>query len=98
MGLRTREQFLDGLRDDREVYYRGERVMNVPDHAELGVAARHAAIDFQFADDSKFREIAVHQEGGEKFSAYYRMPRDSRDLLARSKLIEAGTAEGGTLV
>jgi 4-hydroxybutyryl-CoA dehydratase/vinylacetyl-CoA-Delta-isomerase len=98
MGLRTREQFLNGLRDDREVYYRGQRVKIVPDHPELGAAARHAAIDFQLAEDSTFRELAVHQEGNEKFSAYYRIPRDSTDLLARCKLIEVGTAHGGTLV
>ena len=98
MGLRTLEQFLDGLRDEREVYYRGKRVKTVPDHPELGVAARHAAIDFQMAEDPKFRDLAVHREGNEKFSAYYRIPRDSKDLLARSQLIEAGTTQGGTLV
>jgi hypothetical protein len=42
MGLRTPEQYLDGLRDGREVCYRGERVKVVPDHPELGVAARHS--------------------------------------------------------
>jgi 4-hydroxybutyryl-CoA dehydratase / vinylacetyl-CoA-Delta-isomerase len=98
MGLRTSEQFLEGLRDDREVYYRGQRVRSVPDHPELGVAARHAAIDFQLAEDTAFRELAVCQEQNEAFSAYYRIPRDAGDLQARSRLIEAGTARGGTLV
>jgi len=98
MGLRTHEQFLNGLRDDREVYYRGQRVSAVPDHPELGVAARHAAIDFQLAEDSSLCDLAVHCEENEKFSAYYRIPRDARDLHARSKLIEVGTARGGTLV
>jgi aromatic ring hydroxylase len=49
VGLRTSEQFLAGLKDGREVYYRGERVGVVPEHPELGVAARHAAIDFDLA-------------------------------------------------
>ena len=53
MGLRTAEEFLNGLRDAREVYYRGERVPMVTEHAELGVAARHAAIDFELAEDAK---------------------------------------------
>jgi hypothetical protein len=35
MGLRTPKQFLEGLRDDREVYYRGQRVKDVVEHAEL---------------------------------------------------------------
>lgn len=98
MPLRTAAQFLAGLRDAREVYYRGERVPSVVDHPELGVAARHAAIDFQLAENPQYRELAVHREGTEEYSAYFRVPRDSRDLLSRLKLIEAGTAEGATLV
>ena len=98
MGLRTSEQFLDGLRDDREVYYRGQRVRVVPDHPELGVAARHAAIDFQLAEDPALGKLAVYQEQNGAFSTYYRIPREAGDLQARSKLIEAGTARGGTLV
>ena len=98
MGLRTPEQFLDGLKDCREVYYRGQRVDSVLAHPELGVAARHAAIDFALAENSEHRELATYQEGTETCSAYYRVPRDANDLLARSKLIEAGTVEGATLV
>ena len=98
MALRTAAQFLAGLRDAREVYYRGERVASVVDHPELGVAARHAAIDFEMAENPEFHELAVHCEGDDEFSAHYRVPRNAQDLLLRSKLIEAGTAEGATLV
>lgn len=98
MGLRTREQFLDGLRDQREVYYRGERVASVPDHVELGVAARHAAIDFELAEDPRFVDLAVRRQGNQVYSAYYHVPETSGDLAARSKLIEAATTEGATLV
>jgi 4-hydroxybutyryl-CoA dehydratase/vinylacetyl-CoA-Delta-isomerase len=98
MALRTAAEFLAGLRDAREVYYRGERVPSVVDHAELGVAARHAAIDFELAENPKYRNLAVHREGADSYSAYFRVPRHTQDLLARSKLIETGTAEGATLV
>ena len=98
MGLRTADQFLAGLRDSREVYYRGERITQVPDHPELGVVARHVAIDFELAEDPRFRDLARHKEGGEEYSAYYRVPRDTSDLASRSKLIEAATGEGATLV
>jgi 4-hydroxybutyryl-CoA dehydratase/vinylacetyl-CoA-Delta-isomerase len=98
MGLRTADQFLAGLRDAREVYYRGERVPVVPDHPELGVVARHVAIDFELAEDPRFHDLARHQEGDEEYSAYYRVPRHAADLAARSRLIEAATAEGATLV
>jgi aromatic ring hydroxylase len=98
VGLRTSEQFLAGLNDAREVYYRGERVGVVSEHPELGVAARHAAIDFDLAENAKFRDLAVCRDGAEAYSAYYRIPQNPSDLLARMKLIEAGTTEGATLV
>ena len=98
MGLRTAEQFLKSLKDGREVYYRGQRVRDVTKHAELGVAARHAAIDFQLAEDPKLRDLAIRHEGNEAYSTYYHIPRSTKDLLDRSKLIETGTAHGGTLV
>ena len=98
MGLRTVEQFLQGLRDGREVYYRGQRVADVTEHPELGVAARHASIDFQLAEDPKLRDLATRREGKDTYSTYYQIPRCAQDLLDRSKLIETGTALGGTLV
>jgi len=98
MGLRTVEQFLSGLRDGREVYYRGQRVPDVTEHPELGVAARHAAIDFQLAEDPKLQQLATRREGNAVYSTYYHIPRCTQDLLDRSKLIETGTALGGTLV
>jgi 4-hydroxybutyryl-CoA dehydratase / vinylacetyl-CoA-Delta-isomerase len=98
MALRTPQQFLDGIKDGREVYYRGERVTSVADHPELGVAARHAAIDYEMAENPKYRELAVAEEDGKEFSAFYRVPRNVEHLVQRSKLIEAGTAEGATLV
>ena len=98
MALRTPTQFLEGLNDGREVYYRGQRISSVIDHPELGVAARHAAIDFKLAEDSQARDLAVRVESGEEYSAYYAIPRNASDLLARSKLIELGTTAGATLV
>src|ERR1700683_4393966 len=98
MALRTPEQYLQGLRDGREVYYRGERVEDVRQHPELGVAARHAAIDFQLAEDPRYKDIAIQSERGEEYSAYYRIPRHTQDLLDRTKLIELGTELGATLV
>ena len=98
MGLRTVEQFLTGLRDGREVYYRGQRVPDVVEHPELGAAARHAAMDFRLAEDPKFQQLATRREGGTVYSTYYQIPRCTQDLLDRTKLIETGTALGGTLV
>ena len=99
MAIRSAAAYLEGLKDSREVYYRGERVTDVTAHPELGIAARHGAIDFELAADPAHRDLAVatDPEAG-AYSAYYRVPRSPGDLAKRSALIEHATAAGGTLV
>jgi aromatic ring hydroxylase len=92
--VRTAQQYLEGLRDGREVYYRGERIDDVVAHPELGLAARHAALDFELAEDPEHRELAVT----DGHSTYYHLPRNAADLRRRSSLIETATAHGDTLV
>ena len=82
--MRSPEEFLAGLHDGREVWYRGARVRDVTAHPELSIAARHAAIDF-------------HGPSPEP-SPFYTLPRSAADLRARSALIEESTARGATLV
>ncbi len=94
MPLRTPADYLASLRDGRRVYYRGRRVEDVTAHPVIGLAARHAAIDYQMAEDPRHRDLAVV----EGVSRYFVPPRDAGDLLARSRLIETATRLGGTLV
>src|SRR5919202_6810454 len=94
MPLRTPAQYLASLRDGRRVYYRGRRVEDVTAHPVIGLAARHAAVDYEMAEDPRYRDLAV-VDGR---SRYYVPPRSADDLLARSRLIEVATRLGGTLV
>lgn len=92
--LRTAEEYLEGLRDEREVYYQGARVEDVTAHPELGIVSRHAARDFEFAEQAEHADLAVT----DGYSTYYLVPRGGEDLRRRSSLIEAATAFGKTLV
>ncbi len=98
--LRTPEAYWRGLRDGREVYYRGQRVDDVVDHSALGLGARQTALDYRLAEDPTHRELLVTTDGGraEAISRYYHIPRDVRDLLKRSELIETVTRLGNTFV
>jgi aromatic ring hydroxylase len=92
--MRSPDEYLAGLRDEREVWYRGERVADVVAHPELGIAARHGALDFELAEEPAHRELAAT----DGHSTYYHLPRSADDLRRRSALIEATTARGATLV
>lgn len=98
MALRSAEEYKSSLVDDRVVWYRGERVPNVCEHPDLRVAVDHAAIDFALAEDPALAPLTTAYEGSDPYSAYWKIPRNSEDLTARSQLIEHATAAGGTLV
>lgn len=98
MPLRTVQQYVESLRDNRTVYFRGERVPDVTKHPVIGVAVSHASIDYELADDPAHRDLAVVSGEDGDYSRYYQLPRSSDDLLKRSALIERATAAGGTLV
>ena len=98
MALRTAAEYVESLKDGREVWYRGQRVDDVTQHPTISKAVKHACIDYEMAESDTYRDLATYEENGERHSAYYRIPRTTEDLLKRSALIEAATAEGDTLV
>jgi aromatic ring hydroxylase len=97
--MRDGQAFLNGLRDEREVWYRGERVEDVVEHEVLGTAARHVAADFDLQLEAGHHDLAVTTDDeGRSYSTFWHIPRSSDDLARRSRLIEASTAHGATLV
>ncbi len=100
MALRTPDDYRSTLADGRILYYRGQKVDDICAVPELRVAVDHAAIDYEVAEDPTYRDLATFKDpgSGEEHSAYYKVPRDTQDLLDRSKLIETCTSLGGTMV
>ncbi|MCX7619254.1 MAG: hypothetical protein N2037_00230 [Acidimicrobiales bacterium] len=100
MALRTPAEYFASLNDGRTLFYRGKRVEDLMAVPELRVAVEHAAIDYEVAENPEYRDLAVWKDpdSGEEYSAYYKIPRTSQDLLDRSRLIETCTSLGGTMV
>lgn len=98
VGLRTPEQYLASLGDERTVYFRGVRVDDVTTHPVIRRGAEHAAAEFAHALDPANAHLAVAEVFGEPSSRYYAAPRDAADLAKRAALIEASTREGHTVV
>ena len=74
MPLRTVDQYIESLRDGRDVYYRGARVPDVTTHPVIGVAVRHASIDYAYRRAVEFAERA-------KKPLYAFPPSAERDAL-----------------
>lgn len=99
MGLRTADQYLDGLKDGRVVFFKGARVDDVTAHPHLGVGARHTALDYELAERAEYRDLFTWtDDDGGTHSRYYKKPADTQDLLNRREMIETSTREGGSVV
>ncbi len=100
MTLRTAEAYLEGLRDGRVVFYRGERVPDVTTHPVLRLGAEHTALDFRLAEDPAYGDLLVttDPETGGPISRYFLIPRTAEDLLRRRELIETVTRAGDSFV
>jgi 4-hydroxybutyryl-CoA dehydratase / vinylacetyl-CoA-Delta-isomerase len=99
MAVRTREQYREGLRDDRRVHYRGGRVEDVTTCEEFRTAIDHSALAYDISHDPEFRELAVDSEPDGDFCTIFRPPRSAADIVRRGALIETMSAyAGGTIV
>jgi 4-hydroxybutyryl-CoA dehydratase/vinylacetyl-CoA-Delta-isomerase len=92
MALKTPEQYKESLRDGRIVYYKGEKVEDVTTHPDLSVCVNTMAIDYEMAEDPKYRDLAVvdDPEFG-PISRYYYIPQRGEDLLKAHELIITST-------
>ncbi|HQP66667.1 MAG TPA: 4-hydroxyphenylacetate 3-hydroxylase N-terminal domain-containing protein [Quisquiliibacterium sp.] len=84
MALRTAQQYLDSLRDGRVVYYAGERIRDVVDHAHFGLRARANAAQYGrgAADDAEtLAARTVTLPDGEVIHRWHQPPRSQEDLL-----------------
>jgi 4-hydroxyphenylacetate 3-monooxygenase len=81
--LKNGKQHLEGLRDGRVVFIGSERVDDVTTHPAFCDGARTVAALYDLKADPAIREIMSFEEDGERFSAYFLMPRSRDDLRRR---------------
>ncbi len=91
--MRTPEEYLESIRDGREIWFRGERVTDVTTHPELGVGARNIAHTYEVEARPEWADIFWADEDGRRISRFYKIPRTSDDLLRRHEAIEHLTRE-----
>jgi 4-hydroxyphenylacetate 3-monooxygenase len=84
-GIRTGKEYLEGLRDDRDVWIHGERVKDVTTHPGLSRGA-HTLADFmdrQF--DDRYKDTVTYQEDGKTFATSYMIPKSKDDIVKRGE-------------
>jgi 4-hydroxyphenylacetate 3-monooxygenase len=83
MGACTGVDYLGRLRDDREVWYRGERVGDVSSHPALARGARAIAQLYDRQQREDKRELLTFEQDGERFGMSFLTPRSVDDVSRR---------------
>lgn len=82
-GIRNGQQYLDGLRDDRQVWLHGRRVEDVTTEPGLCRGAHTLAgfMDRQF--DPARRDLLTYEEDGKRYGMSFLVPRSQADVARR---------------
>ncbi|MCH8309233.1 MAG: 4-hydroxyphenylacetate 3-monooxygenase, oxygenase component [Chloroflexi bacterium] len=90
MAVRTGAQFLEGLRDGREIWLEGERVEDVTTHPKLERMARTLASVYDLQHDPELHEQMTYKSpsSGEPVALSYLIPESQEDLMRRRKALE----------
>ena len=91
MSVRSGEEFLAGLRDDREVWLEGERVEDVTTHPKLARMAKTLAGVYDLQHHPDTRDLMAFESplSGDPISISYMIPHTVDDLVRRRKAFEA---------
>jgi 4-hydroxybutyryl-CoA dehydratase/vinylacetyl-CoA-Delta-isomerase len=93
MALRKPEQYVESLRDGREVYMKGKRIEDVTKEPALWPGITHIATEYRVYDMPEYRDLFVtySDELKEDICRLWKIPRCADDLLKRSDAIAAVT-------
>jgi len=88
MAARTGEEFLKGLRGQREIWVDGERVADVVDHPALAGAAGTLAAVFDLQHEHADICLTADPETGESMNLSHMPPASRDDVLRRHACLE----------
>lgn len=89
MAIRTADEYKESIRDDRVVYFRGERIQDVTRNPFFQRTISQMALDYLVAHDPKYKDLFVDRdENGEEIRFLHKPERTAEDLLRRRKIVQ----------
>lgn len=89
MAIKTPQQYIDSIKDDRVVYYAGERVKDVTKHPFMKICIDWMAMDYVLTNDPKYRSLLVDKdEDGEDVPFILSAQRSREDLLRLREVVK----------
>ena len=85
----TGAEFLESLRDSREIYFEGERIEDVTTHPAFATPARSMARLYDALHDGSMRTVPTDTGSGGITHPFFKAPRSTEDLLDARSAIES---------
>ncbi|HLH22002.1 MAG TPA: 4-hydroxyphenylacetate 3-monooxygenase, oxygenase component [Chloroflexota bacterium] len=100
MPARSGAEYLAGLRDEREIWFAGERVADVTAHPRLGRVARTLAALYDLQVDPAYRERLTYPSptSGMPVSLAFLQPRSVDDLVRRRVMFQTWAEQHGGML
>jgi 4-hydroxyphenylacetate 3-monooxygenase len=83
--IRTGSDYLESIRDGREIYVGAERIGDQTAHPAFADGARTYAALYDMKADPANRDVMTVEENGERYSTYYLPPKTPADLVRRNR-------------
>ena len=93
--LRSGKDYLEALKDGRDLYIGGERVDDVTTHPAFQGAAQTFASLFDMKADPANADVMSFEDNGERFAMYYLMPRSADDSPHRHRTADCSETAPG---
>jgi len=90
MGARTGRQYIDGLKDDREVWIDGERIADVTTDPRFAPAIRSLAELYDMQHDPEYRDVLTYPSPttGDAVGLSFIEPETQDDLVRRRAMVK----------
>jgi 4-hydroxybutyryl-CoA dehydratase/vinylacetyl-CoA-Delta-isomerase len=83
VAIKTPEQYIESLKDDRVVYCNGERVSDVTQHPTLKICRDWTAMDYVLNQDPRYQDLLTEKDEEGELVSFALMPQRSRGDLIR---------------
>ena len=96
--IRTAAEYLDSIRDGRQVWINGEKVDDVPTHPMFKPLVDVRARIYEMQHDAATRDTMTYEEGGECFSVGLKLPYSQEDWYKKRVATDAVMDDIGGIV
>ncbi len=87
--IRTGEQYIESIRDGREVYVNGEKVKDVPSHPMFKPLVDIRARIYDMAHDPATADLMTYEDNGGRFAMGLKLPYTQEDWWKKRRATDA---------